>query len=186
MAKQNTGTGATYVAAHSMDLSLARALALGAADVNQAIRKYVGETLAANRNNIAQVHRKGLQELVDRGAISGKESETLTKVFKLIVDVDRDRADAEDAFLEIRGRYQEMVIDQRSSPAALAIMGVASASFSLDKNSPLKVNKTAGAMGAIAGAATGAGIGFGIGGPLGGAIGGLIGGAVGGTVGLCG
>jgi hypothetical protein len=163
-----------------------RLVALSAGDINQAIRRRIGEMLSSNRNSILTTFKQGLQELADMGAVSANESQTLNKMFRLVIDVDRDRADAEDAFLAIRTSYHELIVDQRSSAVAVAIAGVASSSFSLDKNSPLKVNKVAGAAGAIIGAAVGAGIGFGIGGPLGGAIGGVIGGAVGATVGLCG
>ena len=166
--------------------STERVIALSAGDINQAVRKRVSEILARNPKNIAATFKEGFQELVDRGAISAAESQILAKLFRLLLDVTRDRTDPEDAFLEIRTTYHEMIADQGSSAVALAIAGVASSSFSLDKNSPLKVNKTAGGFGAGIGALTGAGIGFGIGGPIGGAIGGVIGGAVGATVGLCG
>jgi hypothetical protein len=174
------------VAIDSSTFTVERVIALSAGDINQAVRKRVSEVLASNPKNTPAAFERGLQELVDRGAISAAESRALAKLLRLLLDVSRDRADAEDAFIEIRTTYHEMIADQRSSVVALAIAGVASSSFSLDKNSPLKVNKTAGGFGAGIGALVGAGIGFGIGGPIGGAIGGVIGGAVGGTVGLCG
>ncbi len=182
----NNNKSASHVSIDTTSFPNARAMALSAGDINQAVRRRVGDILTANRNNILKAFPQGLKELVDMGAISANESQTLSKILKLIIDVDRDRADPEDAFLAIRTLYHELIVDQRSTPVALAIAGVASSSFSLEKNSPLKVNKIAGAGGAIAGAVTGAGIGFGIGGPIGGAIGGVIGGAVGATVGLCG
>jgi hypothetical protein len=166
--------------------TIERVAALSAGDINLAVRKRVAEILASNRKNVVAAFKEGLKELVDRGAISAAESQTLAKILRLLLDVTRDRTDAEDAFLDIRTTYHKMIADQRSSPVALAIAGVASSSFSLDKNSPLKVNKTAGAFGGGIGALVGAGIGVGIGGPIGGVIGGIIGGAVGATVGLCG
>jgi hypothetical protein len=184
-ARKSTSIAAT-LALPTLDSASARAIALGAGDMSQAIRRRVAELLRSNRNNIFEVLKVGLQELVARKAISTGESQRLNDIFRLVMDVERDRADPEDAYLKIRGMYHEMAIDQQCSSAALAIAGVASSSFALEKNSPLKVNKTAGAAGAIAGAATGVGIGWGIGGPIGGAIGGVIGGAVGATVGLCG
>jgi hypothetical protein len=168
------------------DPTAARAIAMSAGDWNEAVRRHIAELLRNNKNSFVQATLKGLQELAERQVISAEESKRLGEIFRLVVDVERNRADAEEAFLKIRDAYYQMIAMKHSSPAALAIAGVARASFALEKNSPLHVNPVAGGAGAIAGAAAGAGIGFGIGGPLGAAIGGVIGGAVGATVGLCG
>lgn len=164
----------------------ARAMALGAGDLHQAVRRHVTTLLSDKRNTVAEMAQKALQEIVDRKVITAAEGAQLGGIFKTLLAVDRGKEDPEDAYLKIRNTYHDMALKLDVSPAALTIASIAVSAFSLEKNSPLKVNWTAGGVGAVTGAAVGAGIGFGIADVPGAIIGGIIGGIVGGTVGLCG
>jgi hypothetical protein len=163
-----------------------RAIALGGASLNQAVRARVEAAIGRNGRDVRANFDEALSELSKLGAISSDERALLTKIAHHVFEAERGKGDPEEAFLAIRAIHNEMALDHRRSPVSLAIAGIALSSFKLDKSSPLKVNPVAGAAGGLIGAATGAGIGFGIGGPIGGAIGGVIGGAIGAVVGLCG
>ncbi|MCA1408954.1 hypothetical protein I6F26_32845 [Ensifer sp. IC3342] len=162
-----------------------RAVAISAGDLSVVVRNEVKKTLTANRNDVVRSLESGLQELTKRNLISPGERDQLNAVSKHLLNAIRGKEDGEDAFLAIRGAYQELLKDQDSSPTALAIASVANSAFDVQKSSPLTITPMTTGAGAVIGAILGGVVGGIVGGGLGAGIGAAIGGAAGAAIGFC-
>jgi hypothetical protein len=149
------------------------------------VRREVKKILADNRNDILRSLGAGLQELVNRDSISAKEYDSLNDVCRHLLNAVRGKEKGEEAFLAIRDVYHRMLIDQRSSPTALAIASVSNSAFNLEQSSPLTITPETTAAGAAIGGVIGGVIGGIVGGGLGAGIGAAIGGAAGAAIGWC-
>lgn len=167
------------------DYASARAIAISAGDLSIVVRKEVKKTLESNRNDILRSLNSGLEELVKRDLISAQECDHLKDVCKHLLYSVRGKEDGEEAFLAIRTVYHGMLIDQQSTPAALAIASVANSAFNLEKSSPLTITPESTGAGAVVGAVIGGVIGGIVGGGVGAGIGAAIGGAAGAAIGWC-
>jgi hypothetical protein len=163
----------------------ARAIAISAGDLSITVRNEVKKILKKNRNGVLGSLNSGLKELLERDLISSHECGKLKEVFKHLLYSIGGKEDSEDAFLAIRAIYHDMLIDQQSTPTALAIASVTTSAFNLEKNSPVTITPETTGAGAAAGAVIGGAIGGAVGGFLGAGIGAAIGGAAGAAIGLC-
>ena len=167
------------------DYASARAIAISAGDLSIVVRKEVKKTLEANRNDILRSLNSGLEELVKRDLIHPQECDNLKDVCKHLLYSIRGKEDCEEAFLAIRAVYHGMLLDQQSSPAALAIASVVNSAFNLEKSSPLTITAEATGAGAAVGAVIGGVIGGIVGGVVGAGFGAALGGAAGAAIGWC-
>lgn len=167
------------------DYASARAIAISAGDLSVVVRREVKKTLEKNRNNILRSLNTGLKELLRRDLISSQECDTLKDVCKHLIYSIRGKEDAEEAFLAIRAVYHDMLMNQQSTPTALAIASVATSAFNLERSSPLTITPETTGAGAAVGAVIGGAIGGAVGGFLGAGIGAAIGGAAGAAIGWC-
>lgn len=182
--KQNISTGGMSFEGIG-HFSSARAMAIGAGDLSIVVRQEVKKILAENRNDVLKSLNSGLQELLERNLISAQELEDLRDVCKHLLNSIRGKEDGEDAFFSIKKIYQRMVIDQRCSPAALAIASVANSAFNFEKSNSVTITPETTAGGAAVGAIIGGVMGGLLGGGLGAGIGAAIGGAAGAAIGWC-
>ena len=167
------------------DHTLARTIAISAGDLSVVVRREVKKTLEKNRNSILKALDSGLDELLARESISSQECGVLKDACKHLLYAIRGKEDGEDAFLAIRAIYQDLLMDQRSTPTALAIASVATSAFNLQKSSPLTITPESTGAGAAVGAVIGGVIGGVVGGGLGAGLGAAIGGAAGAAIGWC-
>lgn len=167
------------------DYASARAIAISAGDLSVVVRREVKKTLEKNRNNILGSLNTGLDELLKRDLISAQECDNLTIVCKHLIYSIRGKEDGEEAFLAIRAIYHDMLMNQQSTPTALAIASVATSAFNLERSSPLTITPETTGAGAAVGAVIGGVIGGIVGGGLGAGIGAAIGGAAGAAIGWC-
>lgn len=165
--------------------SSARAIAISAGDLSIVVRQEVKRILEENRNDVLKSLNAGLQELLKRDLISGQEFEQLQDALKHLLYSIRGKEDGEDAFFSIRKIYQEILIDQDSSPTALAIASVANSAFNIERSSPVTITPETTGGGAAVGAVIGGVIGGLVGGGVGAGIGAAIGGAAGAAIGWC-
>ncbi len=167
------------------DYASVRAIAISAGDMSVVVREEVKKILKQNKNNVLKSLYSGLEELVKRDLIFALECDKLKEVCKHLLYSLNGKEDSEEAFLAIRTIYHSMLIDQQSTPTALAVASVATSAFNLERESPLSITPGTTGAGAAAGAVIGAAIGGAVGGFLGAGIGAAIGGAAGAAIGLC-
>jgi hypothetical protein len=165
--------------------SAARAIAISAGDLSIVVRNEVKKILKTNRNDILRSLNSGLQELVKRKSISTQEQKHLNEICRHLLYSIRGKEDGEEAFLAIRKIYHELLMDEGSSPTALAIASVANSAFNLEKHSPLTITPETTGAGAAIGAVIGGVIGGIVGGGFGAGFGAAIGGAAGAAIGWC-
>ncbi|GEJ55549.1 hypothetical protein [Anaeromyxobacter diazotrophicus] len=158
---------------------MARASAIGAGDVSLAVRGELTRLLAESAGDRKKAVHAGLSALVAREAITGGEAKELAAIFDRLFAAP-DGSDPELA-KRVRSYYRALVLDQASSPAALAVASVLNAGpapGAAGQPRASAVSKGDALYGGF-GALVGAGIGAGFGGPIGAGIGAAVGAAVG-------
>ena len=169
------------------EFSNARTIAISAGDLSVAVRNEVIRIMESNKNTVLPSIIDGLNELLERKLITSKEFEVLKDICELIFKSIRGKIDGEDAFFSIRKYYSSMLIDQNSSPTALAIASISSSVFDFEKSNSVSVTIIPGnaGSGAVIGGVFGGIIGGIVGGGLGAGLGAAIGGAAGAAIGWC-
>lgn len=163
----------------------ARTMAIGAGDLSIAVRNEVKSILSKNRNNVRRALVESLSILKERELINEGECPLLEDVLGHLLRSVRGKGDPEEAYFAIQRTYNALLIDQSSSPTALAIASVAKSAFDLEKSNSVSLAPNSTGAGAAVGAAIGAAIGGLAGGWIGAGIGAAIGGAAGAAIGWC-
>jgi len=167
-----------------------RSIAISAGDLHTAVKREVARLLEEHKGNPLTVAKYGLEKLRDEGQINAQEFTSLSELCDAVFAAQRGKIDNQTAYGKVRGLYDGLLVDNGSSPMALAIASVASAAFA----QALETTPTSGAMaasnqngsiGLVGGIIAGGVIGAGIGGVGGAIIGGVVGGIVGGIAGAC-
>jgi hypothetical protein len=159
-----------------------RSLAISAGHLSAAVSAELGRLLVKNGGDRRKAVAAGFAELTSRKTISAKEGSELAAIMEMFFAA----PDGQDSKLAKRANdyFHALILDNGSSPAALAICSVITSLTSASKV-PAGASPTQGAVSkgdAVfggTGAVIGAGIGFGIGGPIGAGVGAVVGAAVG-------
>ncbi|MET9022666.1 hypothetical protein ABZV93_22060 [Actinopolymorpha sp. NPDC004070] len=164
------------------DSSLAvRGTVISAGDISVTVRSALRRLRADNDGDRQKAVHAGLDELVSREALTRDEAKELSAIFDLFF-ASPDGTDPK-LVRRVQAFYQGLVLDQGSSPAAVAVASVLNSLVSkrpADGDQPAPRSLKAGdAVFGGTGALVGAGIGFGFGGPIGAGIGAAVGGAIG-------
>lgn len=176
----------------TLDAAHQRTIAIAAGDLQVAVRREVQRLLEEHKGNPMGAVRVGLERLLSDGAISSSEFTALSEVCESVFAAERGKIDAKTAYQRTRTVYDQLLLDNGSSPIALATLSVLSAAYTsaLSGASPGAVVLAAksdvpGQIGIAGGLLIGGIIGGSIGGLGGAVIGGVVGGIVGGAVGIC-
>jgi hypothetical protein len=180
--------------AFTLDAAHQRSLAIAAGDFQTTVRREVQRLLDEHKGNPMSALKVGLERLRSDELIRPTEFSTLVEVCESVFAADRGKLEPKTAYERTRSAYDRLLLDNGSSPVALAILSVLSSAYSLafsSAGSTLGDHMVAakmsqgGDIGLAGGVVLGAVIGGAIGGFGGAVIGGVIGGVVGTAVGLC-
>lgn len=144
----------------------------------------------AQQGNPLSVTKYGLEKLRAEGQLTLREFNSMSRVCDAVFAAQRGKIDIRTAHATVRRIYDELLVNEASSPMALAIASVASGALASDLGNPLPAgaeaaSKPNGKIGLVGGMVAGGIIGGAIGGIGGAIIGGVIGGIVGGVAGAC-
>lgn len=167
----------------SMDLATVKAIAISSGDISVAVSEEVSKRFPSKKRNALRTVNEGLKELLERELITAKEHVELQTICKLFVEAVVGKKDAEDSFFAIRKAYQSMILNQSTSPVALAIASTANSSFNFVKSNSVTITPGNTGTGAVVGAIIGGIVGGLMGGGLGAGIGAAIGAAAGAAIG---
>lgn len=176
------------------ELALSRAhertMAIAAGDLHVAVTKEVSRLLTAHNDNPLSVAKYGLEKLRAQGQLTAAEFNSMSEICDAVFAAQRGKINSQTAYATVRGVYDTLLVDEDSSPMALAIASVASGALASDLGGApaagkLAASKSNGDIGLVGGIVAGGIIGGAIGGAGGAIIGGVIGGIVGGVAGAC-
>lgn len=176
------------------ELTLSRAhertMAIAAGDLHVAVTKEVSRLLTAHKDNPLSVAKYGLEKLRAQGQLSAPEFHSMSEICDAVFAAQRGKIDIRTAYTSVRSVDDALLVDEDSSPMALAIASVASGALASDLGTApppgtLAASKSNGDIGLVGGIVAGGIIGGAIGGAGGAVIGGVIGGIVGGVAGAC-
>jgi hypothetical protein len=157
-----------------------RTIAIAAGDLRAKIEREVQRLL--DEGDPLSAIRVGLNRLHSDGAISSRELTLLSSVSDTVFAAQRGKIDVPTALGRVRPIYDELILDNSSSPVALAICSLVSGSYTSalsDQPAPGTMARAASSNKADLGMVGGAVVG----GIIGGAIGGFVGFGIGATVG---
>lgn len=171
-----------------------RFLAISAGDYRLAVMREVRRMLAECKDHPLLATKVGIERLISNRLITDKERDALEKICDLVFAAQTGKMKPEEAFAQVRGVYDKMLIDNTTSSVALAIASVASSGSVTAVPHDIEVPRGALAsisrsdavdMGIVGGAVVGAVVGGAIGGAGGAVIGAVIGGIAGGVATAC-
>jgi hypothetical protein len=181
---------ANYSSGHSLlDPIHQRTIAIAAGDFRLTVAREV-QRLLQEGDQLSAI-KIGLNRLHSEGAMNPHELKLMTTAANTVFAAQAGKIDVHTAIGRIRPIYDELLLDNSSSPVALTICSLVTGSYaSFLSDQPIStaaavkpalsnngdVGMFAGAIiGAIVGGALGGFIGFGLGAGIGGAIGGAVG-----------
>ena len=158
-------------------------------DLHVAVTKEVSLPTAHKDSPLSET-RYGLEQLRAQGQLTAQEFNSMTEICEAVFAAERGKIDIRAAYEMVRGVYDALLFDGRSSPMALAIASVASGVLASNlgttpKTSDPAASRSNGDIGLVGGIFAGGIIGGAIFGAAGAIIGGVTGGIVGGVVGGC-
>jgi hypothetical protein len=167
-----------------------RTMAIAAGDLHIAVRQEVTRLLDEHKSNPLSVAKYGLDRLRAEGQLTEKEFTSMSQICDAVFAAQRGKIDPGTAYGTVRRLYDELLVNESSSPMALAIASVASGALASDlggqrPGGAVAASKSNGDIGLVGGVIVGGIIGGVIGGAGGAIIGGVIGGIVGGVAGAC-
>jgi hypothetical protein len=168
-----------------------RTIAMAAGDFRLTVAREV-QRLLQEGDQLSAI-KIGLNRLHTDGAINAHELKLMTTVTNTVFSAQGGKIDASTALARVQPIYDELILDQSSSPVALTICSLVTGSFSSalsDQSISTAANvkpalSNNGDVGMLAGAIIGGIVGGAIGGFAGFGVGAAIGGAIGGAVGSC-
>jgi hypothetical protein len=170
-----------------------RALAISAPTLWVSVLREVHRMLAAHKGNQLKAMVEGLDYLVANGLISTDEHKQLGEICNLVCQTQLGKLDPGKAGDQVRGLFDRMIVDWRSTPVALAIAGIASSHLGASGGARISNSRISARIsqsdkidaGILGGAIAGAGIGGAIGGAGGAVIGAVVGGIAAGVATAC-
>ena len=167
-----------------------RTTAIATKDLQVTVTKEVSPLLPAHKDKPLSETKYGLEQLRAQGQLTAPEFNSLTEICETVFAAERGKIDIRIAYEMVRGVYDALLVDEDSSPMALAIASVASGALASNlgatpKNNPPAASRSNGDIGLVGGIAASGIIGGTIGGVGGAIVGGVIGGIVGGVAGGC-
>jgi hypothetical protein len=167
-----------------------RTMAIATGDLHIGVTKEVPRLLTTNKDNPLAVAKYGLEKLRMQGQITAAEFDAMAEICEALFGAQRGKIDIQTAFATVRAVYDALLVDEDSSPLALAIASVASGALASDlgrASAPgkLAASKSNGDIALVGGIAAGGVVGGAIGGVRGAIIGGVIGGIVSGVARAC-
>ena len=153
------------------ELSLGRAhertVAIAAEDLHVASTKEVSQLLIAGKDNPPNSTKCGLEKLRAQGQLTAPEFNSMSEICQAAFAAQGGKIDIQTAYAIVRGVYDALLVDQDSSPMALAIASLASGALASDlgatpKTAAPDASRSNGDVGRVSGIIAG--------GPIGGAI----------------
>jgi hypothetical protein len=174
-----------------LDPTHQRTIAIAAGDFRAAVAREVQRLL--QEGDPLSAIKIGLNRLHSGGALNPHELKVMTTIANTVFAAQQGKIDAQTALGRIRPIYDELLLDNSSSPVALTICSLVTGTYTSvlsDQSTSISAAvkpalSNNGDVGILAGAIIGGIVGGALGGFVGFGLGAAIGGTIGGAVGSC-